>query len=81
MVCCLRELAGTPGAAALSSQTHRTRIHAAQVAQRGKAVAHVLAGEAERLQGLGRGGLERLLREVPGLHREVDGSMNPGLTV
>jgi DNA-binding transcriptional regulator YdaS (Cro superfamily) len=36
-------------------------IHAAQIAQGGEAVAHVLAREAERLERLGRGGLKRLL--------------------
>ena len=52
------------------------RIHAAEVAQRRKAIAQILAGEAEPLQRLGRRGLERLLSQIGGVHRQVDVSVD-----
>lgn len=47
------------------------RVHAAEVAQRREAIAQVLAREAQTLQRLGGRGLERLLREGGGVHRQV----------
>ncbi len=48
------------------------RIDAAEIAQGRKAVVHVFAGEAQPLKRFGRGRLERLQREVRGVHREMD---------
>lgn len=48
------------------------RIHAAQVAQRREAMAHVLASDREAGQRLRRRGPQRLDREVSGVHREMD---------
>jgi hypothetical protein len=46
-------------------------IDTAEVAQRGEAILHVLAGDLQPDQRLGSGRLKRLEGEVPGVHREV----------
>ena len=57
-------------------------IDAAEIAQGRDAVIHVFARETQAIERLGSGRLERLQREVRGIHRKVDMvSIKPGLTV
>ncbi len=47
-------------------------IDAAEIAQGRETVAHVLPGDAQTLERFGRGRLERLCRQIAGIHREMD---------
>ena len=48
------------------------RIDATEIAQGRETVVHVLLGDTKPLERFGRGGLEGLRRQIPGIHREMD---------